>query len=74
MTPTTTMPASRPPGSGSNPAPAICTEAIASIEPIIHGSGMRSQAHTAPPITHTARPPATGTTFFGSKGKWLRQG
>src|SRR6202171_3253674 len=61
------MPASRPPGSGSNRAPAICTEAMASIEPIIQGSGMRSHAHTAPPMTHTARPPATGTTFLLSK-------
>jgi hypothetical protein len=33
------------------------------IAPIIHGSGVPIQAHAAPPIALTARPPAMGATF-----------
>jgi len=61
------MPALRPPGSGSSRAPAICAAAIASIDPIIHGSGTFNHANAAPPRAHTTRAPATGATFFASK-------
>src|SRR5262249_17282512 len=74
---TITSPASRPPGSGSRLRPAPCAIAMARIEPIIHGSGVRTQAHRAPPATQTARPSAmraardriaTGWDWFGEGG------
>ena len=39
--------------------PASCAAAIANIEPIIHGSGVRSHAHRAPPAAATASAPST---------------
>src|SRR6185312_10766880 len=56
VVPTTTSPALRPQGKTSRFAPAICASAMATIEPIIHGSGEWIQAKSAPPAAQTRRP------------------
>ena len=59
-------PASLPNGGAFRLAPPNWSMAMPASGPIIQGSGVRSQAHSAPPATHTASAPATAATSLPS--------
>ncbi len=70
-TPMINWPAWRPPGGASRLAPPNCRIAMATSGPIIHGSGVASQAHRAPPATHTTRAPAMAASRRRSMARIL---
>ena len=67
----TSCPVSRPKGGDSSVAPENWKIAIPTSGPIIHGSGVRSQAHSAPLAAHTASAPAIAAILFLSMARIL---